>query len=94
MKRYSKSDLIEGIAARRPRLSAAAIRAVVDDALAIIGETAAAGDVLALNGLGTFEMRVRKARTGRNLQTGVPMDIPASKSLSFKAAKAQKGRAL
>ncbi|MED3810533.1 HU family DNA-binding protein, partial [Priestia megaterium] len=36
---------------------------------------------------GTFEVRERAARTGRNPQTGETMEIPASKIASFKAGK-------
>lgn len=43
-------------------------------------------------GFGTFEMRQRKARKGRNPQTGEPIKIKASKTVGFRAAKALKDR--
>ena len=49
-----------------------------------------AGDGLVVKGFGSFGISERKARTGRNPRTGEPLDIPASKSVSFKPAKALK----
>lgn len=48
------------------------------------------GDKVALVGFGTFEVSERAGRTGRNPQTGEPVEIPASKSPKFKAGKALK----
>ncbi|MCL1990472.1 MAG: HU family DNA-binding protein [Defluviitaleaceae bacterium] len=49
-----------------------------------------ADDKVTLVGFGTFELRERAAREGRNLQTGEPMHIPATKYPAFKAGKAFK----
>ena len=48
------------------------------------------GDKVQLVGFGTFEVRKREARKGRNPQTGEEMKIPASKAPVFKAGKALK----
>lgn len=48
------------------------------------------GDKVQLIGFGTFEIRDRAARKGRNPQTNEEIDIPASKLPSFKAGKALK----
>lgn len=48
------------------------------------------GDKVTLVGFGTFEVSERAGRTGRNPQTGEPVEIPASKSPKFKAGKALK----
>ena len=48
------------------------------------------GDQVALVGFGTFLVKERAARTGRNPQTGNPIEIPAAKIPSFKAGKALK----
>ncbi|MBR3624624.1 MAG: HU family DNA-binding protein [Selenomonadaceae bacterium] len=48
------------------------------------------GDRIQLIGFGTFEVKERAARKGRNPQTGEEIDIPASKTPSFKAGKALK----
>ena len=48
------------------------------------------GDKVQIIGFGTFEIRNRSARKGRNPQTGEEIDIPSSKLPSFKAGKALK----
>ncbi len=48
------------------------------------------GDSVALVGFGTFAVKERAARTGRNPQTGKPINISAAKVPSFKAGKALK----
>ena len=48
------------------------------------------GDKVQLIGFGTFEVRERSARKGRNPQTGKEIDIPAAKNPVFKAGKALK----
>jgi DNA-binding protein HU-beta len=50
----------------------------------------AKGDQVSLIGFGTFSVRERAARTGRNPQTGQSIQIKASKTPSFKAGKALK----
>ena len=45
------------------------------------------GDKVQLMGFGTFEVKERAARTGRNPSTGETIEIPASKTPSFKAGK-------
>ena len=50
----------------------------------------AEGDKIQLIGFGTFEVKGRKARKGRNPQTGKEIDIPASNTPVFKAGKALK----
>jgi DNA-binding protein HU-beta len=62
--------------------AAAAVTAVVDS----VAGALAAGDSVAVKGLGTFEVRHRAARSGRNPRTGEPMEIAASVAPAFKAA--------
>ena len=49
-----------------------------------------AGKPVTLHGFGTFELKKRDARTGRNPRTGEPVEIAASTSVAFKPAKALK----
>ena len=56
----------------------------------VVSETLANGDKIQLIGFGTFEVRERAARTGRNPKTGESIEIPASKVPSFKVGKALK----
>jgi len=62
------------------------INAVTDQ----ISAAAARGEDTTLIGFGTFNIRTREARTGRNPQTGASIQIPASKTVGFKAGKALK----
>ena len=58
------------------------------DALAgILGAALASGDKVELRGFGTFLVRERKARTGRNPRTGETIQIAARRSAAFKAGK-------
>ena len=57
---------------------------------AAIEEALAAGDKVQLVGFGTFEVRDRAARTGRNPKTGDEIKIPATKVPAFKPGKALK----
>ena len=63
-----------------------AVAAVIDSVV----ETLKKGDKVQLVGFGTFEVRERAAREGRNPQTGATMKIAASKNPVFKAGKALK----
>lgn len=55
-----------------------------------ISAAAARGEDVTLVGFGTFNIRRREARDGRNPQTGATIRIPASKTVGFKAGKALK----
>ena len=55
-----------------------------------IEEALVANDKVQMIGFGTFEVKERAARTGRNPQTGAEIAIPASKNPVFKAGKALK----
>ena len=62
----------------------------------VVFETIAAalrdGADVRITGFGTFGVRERRARTGRNPRTGEPVDIPASRAPAFKPSKALKDR--
>lgn len=55
--------------------------------LAAIEESLVKGDNVQLIGFGTFEVKARAARKGRNPQTGAEIKIPASKTATFKIGK-------
>jgi len=65
-------------------------QAAVDCVLSSITKTLGNGDSVSLIGFGTFKVTERKARQGRNPQTGEEMHIPASKVPKFAAGKALK----
>jgi len=62
----------------------------VDAVIAVIKKALKKGDSVTLVGFGTFEVRKRAARTGRNPRTGDTLKIKASKVPAFKAGKALK----
>jgi DNA-binding protein HU-beta len=85
----NKSQLIDTIAASADISKAAAGRALdafTDAVTAALKD----GDQVALVGFGTFSVRERAARSGRNPQTGQTIQIAAAKVPSFKAGKALK----
>ena len=85
----NKSELIEAIAASADISKAAASRAL-DAMVESVTESLKQGDTVSLVGFGTFSVKERAARTGRNPQTGEPIQISAAKVPSFKAGKALK----
>jgi DNA-binding protein HU-beta len=85
----NKSELVEAVADHADLTRAAAARAV-DAVLNNVTAALKQGDQVTLVGFGTFEVRSRKARTGRNPQTGEEIKIKASRSPTFKAGKALK----
>lgn len=64
--------------------------AAVDAVLGAIQGALAAGDKVQISGFGTFEVRQRAARTGRNPRTGEEVAIKASNAPAFKAGKGLK----
>ena len=85
----NKAELVEAVAEAADLSKASATRAV-DAMLDSITNTLKNGDQVSLVGFGTFQVRDRAARTGRNPQTGAAIDIAAAKVPSFKAGKALK----
>ena len=90
-KSMNNTDLAEKIAAEQG-ITKADARKIVDAVFAGIGEAAAKGEEIALNGFGKFKVKESAAREGRNPSTGATIQIAASKKLSFGAAKAVKDR--
>ncbi|MDH2434956.1 transcriptional regulator HU subunit alpha [Pokkaliibacter plantistimulans] len=85
----NKSELIDAIAASADIPKAAAGRAL-DAMIDAVTDALSKGDTVALVGFGTFGVKERAARTGRNPQTGAPIEISAAKVPNFKPGKALK----
>ncbi|HSP30811.1 MAG TPA: HU family DNA-binding protein [Halomonas sp.] len=85
----NKSELIEAIAASADIPKAAATRAL-DAMVESVTDSLKKGESVSLVGFGTFAIKERAARTGRNPQTGQPIQISAAKVPSVKAGKALK----
>ena len=85
----NKSELIDAVAESADLSKADATKAV-DAFASTVTDALNQGDQVTLVGFGTFTVRERAARTGRNPRTGESIDIPASKVPGFKAGKALK----
>lgn len=85
----NKAELIEAVAEEADISKASAARAL-DGALDAITNALKKGDTVTLVGFGTFSVRERAARSGRNPQTGETIKIKASKVPGFKPGKALK----
>ena len=85
----NKAELIAAIAAKTgdtKKVAETSVNAFVD----VITESLVEGEKVQLVGFGSFEVRKRAARKGRNPQTKEEIKIPASKAPVFKAGKALK----
>ncbi len=87
----SKKVIVEAVA-REAGMTQAAADKVVNAVLDAIGAELAKGEKVSFPGFGTFEVRERAARTGRNPQTGAEIQIAASKAPAFKAGSKLKER--
>ena len=85
----NKAELIDAIATSAELTKASAARAL-NSALESITKALKKGDSVTLVGFGTFVVRKRAARMGRNPRTGESIKIKASKVPAFKAGKALK----
>ncbi len=84
-----KEDLVK-IISKRTGLSQRKVLAVVNSFISALREGIEKDGKVVLVGFGTFEVKTRKARKGRNPRTGNPIDIPAKKYVRFKPGKALK----
>ena len=84
----NKADLIEQVAA------IVGTQKMAKDAVSCVFETITnalvKSDTVQISGFGSFKVSQRKARTGRNPQTGAPIQIPAAKVPKFSPGKALK----
>lgn len=85
----NKSELVASVATKAElskKDAEAAVKAVIDS----VTEALTEGDKVALVGFGTFEVKTRAARAGKNPRTGEVIQIPEAKVPSFKAGAALK----
>ncbi len=93
----NKADLVDRLA-EASGLSKKDARSAVDALFAtdprngVIANALEAGEKVQITGFGTFELRERKARTGRNPRTGEAIQIAASRAPAFSAGKSFKER--
>ena len=84
-----KAELVEAIAAKTGLTKADANRAL-DATFEVITKALKKGERVPVAGFGTFNVSKRKAREGRNPQTGAKVKIAARKAVTFKAGTALK----
>jgi integration host factor subunit beta len=72
----TKSGLIEVIASRMSHLPARDIEVVINTIFDSMTEALVGGDRIEIRGFGSFSVRHRRARTGRNPKTGAAIDVP------------------
>ena len=83
----NKAELIEAIASKA-KIAKTEAKKALDATLEAIGNDLKKGGKVALIGFGTFSVKKRNARNGRNPQTGKPMNIAAKKVAHFKPGAA------
>ncbi len=87
----NKAELVEEVSGE-VGLSKRETQKVIDAIIGAIGDTLARGEKVTLVGFGTFGVRQRMARTGRNPQTGATLQIPAKRVAKFLPGKTLKAR--
>lgn len=83
----NKTDLVNAVA-EKTELSKKDAGKAVDAVFQTIMDSLSEGERVQIIGFGNFEVRTRKARKGRNPQTGEEIQIPETKVPAFKAGKA------
>lgn len=86
----NRAELVNIVAEKTEGLTKKAVVEVVDLLFDTISETLAQGEKVVISGFGTFEIRQRVARTGRNPRTGADIAVPAQKTPAFKTGKGLK----
>ena len=84
-----KVDLVDAIAAKTG-LTKTDANSAFDATFEVISKALKKGERVPVAGFGTFNVSKRKAREGRNPQTGATVKIPARKAVTFKAGTALK----
>ena len=85
----NKADLANAVA-DKTGMSRSAANQAVEAVVGVIGETLQKGEEVRVLGFGNFVVTRRAASTGRNPQTGAPMQIKASNQAKFKPGKGLK----
>ena len=83
----TKSGLIEEVARRTPHISKKDTEVVVNTIFESMIESLREGERIEIRGFGSFQVKVREAREGRNPKTGAPVQISAKRTPFFKVGK-------
>lgn len=88
----TKSDLIESVAAEAPHRTKREVEGAVNTIFRSMSDALVNGERIEIRGLGSFRVKERMARVGRNPKTGAVVQIPARKVPHFTVGKALKAR--
>ena len=88
----TKSGLIEAVAERTPHISKKDTEIVVNTIFDSMTEALRRSDRIEIRGFGSFQVKIREAREGRNPKTGEEVKIPAKRTPFFKVGKELKER--
>ncbi|PIU58345.1 MAG: integration host factor subunit beta [Deltaproteobacteria bacterium CG07_land_8_20_14_0_80_38_7] len=83
----NKSDLIETVGKHLPNLSTRDVEVIVNTIFDSMTEALAKDERIEIRGFGSFEVRVRKPRKGRNPKTGAPVDVEEHRVPFFKTGR-------
>lgn len=83
----NKSDLIEAIGKRLPNLAIKDVEIIVNTVFNSMTDSLVGGDRIEIRGFGSFEVRVRQPRQGRNPKTGASVDVAVRRVPFFKVGK-------
>ena len=89
-KTMTTNQLVSGLHSKLDGITKKETKGFISHFLDIVERSVVKGHRVRLDGLGTLEVRNRKARMGRNPQTGEPLKIPASKKVAFRVSSALK----
>jgi integration host factor subunit beta len=88
----TKSDLVSKVAARMPHVSKKDTETIVNEVFQSMMEVLKRGERIEIRGFGSFQVKRREPREGRNPKTGEIVSIPAKRSPFFKVGKELKER--
>lgn len=83
----NKSDLVEIVAGKLPNLNIKDVEAIVNIIFDGMTDSLSKGERIEIRGFGSFEIRVRKARKGRNPKTGASVELTIRRVPFFKVGK-------
>ncbi len=88
----TKSELIERVAQKHQHLGGRDVETAVNAILEQMTERLAGGSRVEIRGFGSFSLRYRPERVGRNPMTGAPVSLPARHALHFKPGQGLRER--
>jgi len=82
----TKSDLVDAVYSKQPDLTKHQAADLVDAVIGVMKEAFEHGEAVKVSGFGTFTVRTKNERVGRNPKTGETLSIPSRRVLTFKVS--------